>query len=145
MYVDGLLLLSDAQAFTGAATFSTNTIDLGPSTPAREIGTGEPTGVGVTVDVAAGAGSTVLLEVVQSANANLSTPDVIATFTDVAANFPAGAMKFLPIPPGYPQKRYLGLRCTVTTGTTTITITAWLTARDLFAIASRAYAKNYTV
>lgn len=145
MYLDALLLLSDAQGFTGAATFSTNTIDLGGSTPSREVGTGEPMGVGVTVDVAAGAGSTVLLEVVQSANANLSSPDVIATFSDVAANFVAGTLRFLSIPAGFPQKRYLGLRVTVTGGTTTITLTAWLTARALFSIATRHYAKNFSV
>lgn len=143
MFLDNLLVLSDAQAFTGAATVSTNAIDLGAPTPKREIGTGEPIGVGVTVDVAAGAGSTVLLEVIQSANANLSSPDVIATYTDVAANFPAGRMLFLPIPPGLPQKQYLGLRETSTTGTTTITVTAWLTSWALFSILAKPYAKNY--
>lgn len=145
MFLDALGLVSDAQAFPGAATVSTNTIDLGPSVPVRELGTGEPVGFGIGVDVAAGAGSTVLVEVIQSASANLAAPDVIASFSDLAAVFTAGALFFLPLPPGRPQKRYLGIRVTVTGGTTTVTITAWLTARSLFSIAQRYYAKNYAV
>lgn len=145
MYLDALLLLSDAQAFPGAATVSTNTIDLGASAPSRQIGTGEPKGIGVITDVAAGAGSTVLIEIIQSANANLSSPDVIGSFSDVAANFPAGAMRFIPLLQGYPMKRYLGIRETSTGGTTTITLTAWLTTHSLFSILAANYPKNYVV
>lgn len=145
MFLDALLLLSDAQAFTGAATFSTNTIDLGPSAPSREIGTGEPKGIGITVDVAAGAGSTATIDIVQSDNANLSSPDVVATIVDVAANLPAGAMRFIPLPQGYPKKRYLGIRETSAGGTTTITLTAWLTTHSLFSILAKNYPKNYVV
>lgn len=143
MFLDNLTLLSDAQAFTGAATVSTNVYDLGASTPKREIGSGEAVGVGIAVDVAAGAGSTVLIEVIQSAAANMSSPDVIASFTDVAANFPAGRLLFIPIPVGFPQKEFVAIRETSTTGTTTITLTAWLTAASMFSIAPKAYSKNY--
>lgn len=144
MFLDNLLLLSDAQAFTGAATVSTNTIDLGPSVPARGIGTGEPMVIGCSVDVAAGAGSTALIEVIQSAAAALTSPDVIGSFTDIAANLPAGRIFNIGIPNGYPTKRYLGIRETSTGGTTTITLTVWLTTASLFSIASQNYAKNYT-
>lgn len=143
MYLDALLLVSDAQAFTGAATFSTNTIDLGAVTPARQIGTGEPMGFGIAIDVAAGAGSTAVIDVVQSDNANLSSPDVIATASFAAATLVAGYLAFIGIPSGFPTKRYLGIRETSTGGTTTVTLTAWLTARDLFSLAVQNYAKGY--
>jgi hypothetical protein len=145
MFLDALTLLSDAQAFPGAATISTNVIDLGLTTPAREIGTGEAIGVGVGVDVAAGAGSTVTIEVIQSTTAAMAAPDVIATLTDVAANFPAGALKFINIPMGLPTKQFLAARVTVASGVTTVTATIWLTARSLFSIQAKAYAKNYAV
>lgn len=144
MFLDNLILLSDAQPFTGAATLSTNVYDCGATTPKREIGSGEPIGVSVTVDVAAGAGSTVLLEILQSAAAVMSSPDVIASFTDVAANFPVGRLLFIPIPVGLPAKQFLALRETSTGGTTTITLTAEFTLASMFSIAPpKAYAKNY--
>jgi len=147
MFLDNLLVVSDAQAVTATA-FSTNTIDLGSSTPKREIGTGEPLGFGVTVDVAADfttGDETYQFDIVQSANANLSSPDVVASFVRTAAQLVAGAMVFLPIPPGWPTKQYLGLRYTTGGTTPTVTLTAWLTARDLFSILARPYAKNYVV
>lgn len=147
MFLDALLLVSDAQAVTATA-FSTNTIDLGASTPKREIGTGEAMGFGVIVDVAADfttGNETYQFDLVQSANANLSSPDVIASYVRTAAQLPAGSMHFIPIPPGWPQKQYLGLQYTTGGTTPTITVTAWLTARDLFSIQAKAYAKNYAV
>jgi hypothetical protein len=143
MYIDNLLLLSDAQAFTGAATASTNTIDLGNTTPKRAIGTGQAMGIGIATDVAAGASTSVKIDVIQSASADLSTPTVIATQTIAAALMPAGALFFIGIPMGYPTARYLGIQVTATGGTTTVTLTAWLTAADLFSIAWLAYAKGY--
>jgi hypothetical protein len=145
MYLDALGLLSDAQAFPGAATVSTNVIDLGASVPKREIGTGEEVGIGVATDVAAGAGSTVLVEIIQSTASAMSAPDVIASATDVAANFPAGRLLFVAIPMGQPTKQYIAARVTVTGGTTTITATIWLTSRALFSILAKPYAKNYAV
>lgn len=147
MFLDALLLLSDAQAFSATA-FSTNTIDLGASTPSRQIGTGEPKGIGVTVDVAADfttTDETYNLEVVQSANANLSSPDVIASYVRTAAQLSLGSSHFLPIPPGFPTKRYLGLRATLGGTTPSVTLTAWLTTASLFSIQAANYAKNYTV
>lgn len=143
MFLDALLLLSNSQAFTGSVAPSTNTIDLGNVTPKREIGTGEPMGIGFAVIVAAGAGSTPVIDVIQSAAADLGTPTVIATRTGLAAVFPAGLLGFIEIPQGFPTARYLGIQVTSTGGTTTITLTAWLTTRSLFSIAAKAYAKGY--
>ncbi|HKE43885.1 MAG TPA: hypothetical protein VKB41_05040 [Steroidobacteraceae bacterium] len=145
MFIDNLLLVSDAQAFTGAATVSTNVIDLGNVTPKREIGTGEGMGFGVAFDVAAGAGSTPVIDVIQSDAAAMTSPDVIASVSDVAANLTAGKLLFVPIPPGKPTKEFLAIRVTITGGTTTATLTSWLTHRDLFSITAKAYAKSYVV
>lgn len=147
MFLDNLLVVSDAQAVTATA-FSTNTIDLGNTTPKREIGTGEALGFGLTVDVAADfttTDETYQVDIVQSANANLSSPDVIASFIRTAAQLAAGSMHFFPVPPGWPTKQYLGLRYTTGGTTPTVTVTAFLTARDLFSILAKAYAKNYVV
>lgn len=144
MFLDNLILLSDAQPFTGAATVSTNNYDCGATTPKREIGSGAPIGVGVTVDVAAGAGSTVLLEIIQSTVAAMTSPDVIGSFTDVAANFPVGRELFIALPAGYPTKQFIALRETSTGGTTTITLTAELTLASMLSMTPpKAYAKNY--
>lgn len=147
MYLDALLLVSDAQAVTADA-YSTNTIDLGNVTPKRQIGTGEPMGFGLSVDVAADfttGDETYSFLVVQSANADLSSHDVLATYTFTAAQLAAGALWFLPIPEATPTKRYIGLRYDVGGTTPTITVTAWLTARELFSIAPVHYAKGYAI
>lgn len=144
MYLDLQTLLSDAQAFTGAATVSTNVIDLGAVTPKRQIGDGEAEGVAVIVDVAAGAGSTHTMEIIQSATSNMASPDIIASMTILAASLIAGTKFFLGIPVGYPTKEFIAFRNTATGGTTTITCTAWATLRSMFD-AGQTYAKGYTI
>lgn len=144
MILDLQTLLSDAQAFTGAATVSTNVIDLGAVTPKRQIGDGEPEGVGVIVDVASGAGSTHTMEIIQSATSNMASPDIIASMTILAAVLVAGYKFFLAIPPGFPTKEFIAFRNTSTGGTTTITVTAWATLQSMFD-KGQTYAKGYTV
>jgi len=86
-YIDALLSLSDAQALSGAATTaSTNTLDNGNVTPKRDIAIGEPLCVAFSVDVAgttANGNETYQFKLIQSANANLSAPDVLVA-TDMA-------------------------------------------------------------
>jgi len=144
MILDLQELLSDAQAFTGAATVSTNVKDLGAVTPKRQLGDGEPVGVGVSVDVAAGAGSTHTMEIIQSATSNMATPDIIASVTILAAVLVAGYKFFLTINPGFPTKEFIAFRNTATGGTTTVTLTAWLTASRLWE-SGQVYAKNYAI
>ena len=112
MYIDALNLLCDAQAFTADAV-STNSLDLGNVTPKRQIGSGEPMAVTVQVDVSADNTSgteTYSFEVIQSANDNLGTPTVIARQNGIAATtLVAGYVFVIPIPPGFPTARYLGL------------------------------------
>jgi hypothetical protein len=154
MYIDNLTRVCAAQAFAATA-FSTNVIDLGlpPSGPTRAIGTGEGVGFGIAVGVAAfitSSDESYLFEAIQSVNADLSVGDVIATRNFTAAQAAAGALVagtliFLPIAPGTPTKQFLGLRATLAGTTPAITITAWLTHKDLFSILALAYRKGYTI
>lgn len=134
MYVDALLLVSDAQALS-ATGFSTNTIDLSSVSPARDIAVGEQMGWGITVDVAADTSSgdeTYTFQAVQSANANLSSPDVLAQIAIARATLVAGYGFFLPYPEGQITKRYIGLQYTLGGTTPTITVTAFLTSARLW-------------
>lgn len=129
MLIDSLLLLADAQAFS-ATGFSTNTIDLGLLTPAqRDIFVGEQVGVVVTVDVAADATTgdeTYRFDFVQSANANLSSPDILAQIAIPRATLVAGHSFFLPVPWGQLTKRYIGMQLTLGGTTPSITVTMFL-------------------
>jgi hypothetical protein len=147
MFLDALLLVSDAQAFTAAAV-STSSIDLGNITPKRAIGTGEAVGFGFQVDVAASA-TTVKLEVIMATDAALTAGIIVLVEeTRLAADLPAGGLLFLTIPPGEPAAgflRYIGVRVTPAGGAATVTLTSWLTSSKLFSVAAKAYAKGYTI
>jgi hypothetical protein len=148
MFLDALLLVSDAQAITADAV-STNTIDLGNPTVKNRIGSGEPMAFLITIDVAADfttADETYVFEVIQSANANLSSPDIIAQRAILdAAGRAAGARHIIPIPPGYPTKRYLGLNYNVGGTTPTVTVTAVLMPLSMAEESVLAYAKGYSI
>lgn len=146
MIMDALLMVSDAQAVTADAV-STNTIDLGASSPSREIGSGEPMAMLFTVDVAADfttTDETYAFELIQSANANLSSADVLSRRVLTAAQLAIGAIFAIPVPPGTPTKRYLGANYDVGGTTPTITVTAALVPMK-FIDMIKAYAKNYVV
>lgn len=148
MFVDALLTLSDAQALTATAV-STNTIDCGNPTVKRDIGSGEPVKLVVSMDVALGGTSpTMLIEVLQSANADLSTPDVIASSGSIAgaAEAPVGKIFQLPLPPGRITKRYLGARYTLGGTSPTGTVTAFVQPGDMGSPAfPQNYAKGYSI
>lgn len=147
MFVDALLRVSNAQAFVAAAV-STDSIDLGNITPKREIGTGEPMGFGIAVDVAASS-TTVLVEVIEATDAALTAGIVVQSQrTFLSADMPLGALIFMPIPQNVAaagQLRFIGVRVTPAGGAATVTLTVWLTAHDLFSVAAKSYAKGYTV
>ena len=124
MIIDAQLRLSDAQSLAGAAatTVSTNNIDLLSAN--RNVGRGYPKRIQVLVGTAFTGGTSVQVQVIQSANSNMSSPDVLATGTAVAdASATAGAELFdMPIPDV--TKRYLAVQY-VTVGThTTGTVSA---------------------
>lgn len=144
MIIDAFLLVSDSQALTATA-FSTNTLDLGVSTPQRDISVGESMGFGISVDVAADfttTDETYTFEVVESANANLSSPTVIGVLVQTAAQLTIGALVFLPCGPV--SKRYLGLRYTLAGTTPSITVTSWFGPRTMFSKAPVHYPNAYT-
>lgn len=129
MYIDNYGLLSDAQAFT-ATGYTTNTVDLGDVTPKREIGNGEPMALVFTVDTAADAASgdeTYEFQFVQSANANLSSHDVLASRADLSRTaLVAGTQVVVPVPAGAVSKRYIGGRLVLGGTTPSITVTGFL-------------------
>jgi hypothetical protein len=121
MLTDALLQLSSAQAVTSTA-YSTNTIDLGV---ARDIGQGEDLYVTIGVDEAATAAgaATVTFQIVTSANANLSSHNILIQTDAIAKTeltlarkpivlcIPSSILLSLPV-----GQRYFGVQYTVATG-----------------------------
>lgn len=148
MYVDNLLVVADALALT-ATGLGTGSIDLGNVTPKRDIGEGEPVGFGITIGVAADhttGDETYEFDLVQATSADLGTSqDVLLQMVIAAASLTAGAMFFLPIPPGLVTKRYIGIKAILGGTTPTITFTASLMELDTFARLQKSYASGFTV
>lgn len=120
MYRDAQCSLSAGQAVTITA-YSTNTYDQG--TASRAGGVGEPLCIAFEVTVAADTDDndeTYQFAVIQSANADLSSEDILVQTTTAfltRAKLVAGFRFYLPIPPGMSTKRYLGAKY-ITAGTT---------------------------
>lgn len=147
MYVDNQMVVSDAQAFTGAAV-STNGYDLGNVTPKRELAVGEPMGFGIAVDVAASS-TTVKIEIIQTTDAALTAGlIVLAERTFLSADLPAGQLVFMPIPQNPTAAgplRFIGVRVTPAGGAATVTLTIWLTSHAAFSTLAKSYAKGFTI
>lgn len=121
--------LSAAQAFTGAATVSTNSYKK--QTAAQDLSIGRRMALLCAVTVAAGAGSTHTMEAIMATDAALTASiTVLATKSIVAATLTAGYVFELPIPQGVMTKQYLGFRNTATGGTTTVTLDVYLVPQD---------------
>lgn len=110
MYTDAQNRFSSAQSLAGAAatTVATNCIDLLSAN--RNVGRGYPKRILVTAGTAFTGGTSVQVQVIQSANSDMSSPDVLASATAVAdASATAGAkLADMAIPDV--TKRYLGLQ-----------------------------------
>lgn len=149
MMTDALLQLSSAQAVTASAV-STNTIDLGT---ARDLGTGGDLYAVFTVDTAATAAgaATVNFQVISSANANLSSANVIAQTDAIAKTDLTAGRKpivvcispsaLLSLPVG---QRYLGVQYTVGTGPLTAGAFS-ATITDTVVDVNKNYASGFTV
>lgn len=116
MYVDSQLLFSDAQAVTAAAA-STNIVDL---SAVRDIGTGGPLYVVVTVDVAmtdTGSNST-LTVALEGDSTSTITPDATQDLFVIPAVSAAGAVFYARLDPGAAplQYRYIQLKYTPNNG-----------------------------
>lgn len=121
--------LCSAQAFTGAATVSTNSYQK--QSAAQDISIGRRMAILVMPTVSAGAGSTVLLEAVQADVTALTTNiEVLSSVSVAAADFIVGSQHEVPIPQGVMDRLHLGLRVTITGGTTTATLDAYLVPQD---------------
>lgn len=112
MITDKFLRVSEDQAITGDAA-STNTIDLGT---ARDIGEGKPLFAVFTVTEAFNNLTSILLEVVSSAAADLSSPQILSMQSVLLAGLTVGSQYTVVIPPQVASlgKRYLGAYYDVT-------------------------------
>lgn len=128
MYVDALLLFSDAQAVTATAA-STSSIDL---SAVRDVGTGEDLYVVVTCDVAmtdASSDST-LAVAIEGDSTTTFTPDYTRTLFTFSALSAAGTVKIAKLSPGDVNLRYLQLKYTTASGDlTTGSFTAFITSQ----------------
>jgi len=118
-----------AQAFTGAATVSTNSYKK--QSAAQDISIGRRMAFLISPTVAAGAGSTSVFEVIQADDADLtSNVEAVASISLAAAVLTVGSIHELPIPQGVLDQQFIGLRCTITGGVTTVTVDAYLVPQD---------------
>jgi hypothetical protein len=115
MITDAQTKFSDAQAVTTGTQVSTNDYDMAI---ARDIGRGTQLRVYASVVTAFASGTSLQVNIIQSANSDLSSPTVIYTGAVIAeAALTAGkALLDVPLPPT--SARYLGLQY-VTVGTHT--------------------------
>lgn len=121
--------LSVEQAFTGAATVSEHSYKK--QTAAQDLSIGRRMALLVLPVVAAGAGSTHVMEVIQADDAALtSNVESLASVSILAANLALGDQVEIPIPQGVMSKQYIGFRSTITGGTTTLTADVYLVPQD---------------
>lgn len=129
MWADIENQLSVAQAFTGAATVSTHSYKK--QSAAQDLSIGRRMALLVVPTVAAGAGSTSTLEVIQADDAALTTNvESLGSISVLAAALTKGSQHEIPIPQGVMTRQYLGFRCTITGGTTTMTADCYLVPQD---------------
>ena len=113
MITDKLLRVSEDQAVTSTA-YSTDTIDL---SVARDVGEGKTLYMNFALTEAFANGTNITFEVVTSANANLSSHDVVGSSATIAtAALTLGKNIVVAINPQIASKgkRYLGARYVVT-------------------------------
>lgn len=110
MILDKLTEVALAQAFTSDAATGSS-YDLGNTTVKRDIAVGQGVSLCWFVTVAADfttGDETYEFQVIQSANADLSSPDILGQRTVLASGLTVGAIVEQIIPPGAITKRYLG-------------------------------------
>jgi hypothetical protein len=110
---------------------STNSIDTGAVS--RDIARGEVVGFGLSIG--ASSLTTLLVELISATDAALTAGILVhATRTFLAADVPAAARHFVPLNPGTPTQRYLGVRVTPIGGAATVTLDCWYTPKSMFGI-----------
>ena len=126
-----------------ADAVSTNGIDNGNVTPKRAIGTGEVLGFGVFIKAVGTQTGSAILSAISSAASNLGTPTKMASINLATADLALGKKWFIPIPPGQPILRYIGVDYDIT-GTVDFTVDAFLMPLSMFESAPLV-AKGYTI
>jgi len=137
--IDAQLEFSKAQALTATAA-STNQIDLGA---ARDVGSGEPMYVVVTVDVSADhttGDETYQIDVQQDDNSSFSSATTLLSKVITSTDLTAGSLHVIPLPQNTEQ--YLRLNYTLGGTTPSVTLNAYL-ALNYQQIPN--YASGYTV
>ena len=120
--------LSVAQAFTATAV---STHSYKKQTAAQDISIGRRYAMLVMPTVAAGAGSTHVLEVIQADDAALTVNvEVLGSVSVLAAALIPGSPVEVPVPQGTMSRQYIGFRNTITGGTTTVTLDVYLMPQD---------------
>lgn len=126
--------LSAAQAFTGAATVSTNSYQIANYSAAGnkpDISIGRRMSLLCLVTTAAGAGSTHTMEAISADDAALtSNVTSLVSSSIVAATLIKGYAFELTIPQGSISQLFLGFRNTSTGGTTTVSLDVYLLPSD---------------
>lgn len=122
--------LSAVQAFTGAATVSTNSYQK--QAAVQDISIGRRMALLCMVTVASGdAGSTHVMEAIQATDAALTTSlDVLGTTSILGSVLIVGYAFEVPFPQGTMDKQFLGFRNTSTGPATTITMDVYLVPQD---------------
>ena len=119
MYTDAQTRFSNNQAITTGTQISTNALDL--LSPNTNMGIGAKRQVVAQITAAFTGGTSVRAEYIQSANADLSSPDILATGPTIAEAAALPGVKLLDIVAPNNTKRYVGVRYisvgTHTTGT----------------------------
>ena len=120
--------LSVAQAFTGAATVSTNSYQK--QTAAQDLSIGRRMALMVLFR-ATGAGTTHTLQAIQADDAALtSNVEVLNTVTIAAADVVLGKPVEVPFPQGTMDKQFIGFRHSCTGGTDTATLDVYFVPQD---------------
>lgn len=148
MLIDKHAKLGDAQAITDADAYTTDTYDLGNVTPKRKAGAGEALSLVFIVTTKAAGDSASFTDTfdfmaVQSANANLSSHDVMIQRRVPGSELVAGKLIEIPLPSDRPTKQYIGGRVEIGTGDT-VSVTSFIVPRE-FVPALESYAKGYAV
>lgn len=117
---------SDAQALSGTAA-STNLIDHSAD---RNIGTGTPMAVMLTLDVAAAVGGTITVALQTDDNSGFSSATTLGSAT-ITNGDAAGTKYVIPVPPGTSFERYSRLNYTQASGCTATVTSQLLKQRDI--------------
>lgn len=143
MILDALLKVSAAQQITADAV-SANTIDFGNVTPKRKVAVGEPLAYVVAITAKGTTTGSSKIQAIQSAGADLSSPQIIGEIDLAAADHAVGKVVVIPLSQGIPALRYGGLNYDIT-GTVDYTVDAYLTPLSMASTIAETYAKGFVV